>query len=106
MSNLLLFLGQGVLVVLFLPICLLLVLLENVSLGLTEPSGLLLLLLLKGLVPGRILQHFLRILVTLLFELLVVFLSLELELLLELILNFGLIGLKLLNLTANHQLLA
>ena len=106
MCNLLLFLGQGVLVVLFLPICLLLVLLEDVSLGLTEPSSLLLLLFLQGLVPGRVLQHLLRILVALLFELLVVFLSLEFELLLELILDFGLVGLKLLNLTANHQLLA
>ena len=105
MCNLLLFFGQGVLVVLFLPICLLLVLLEDVSLGLTEPSGLLLLLFLKSLVPGCILQHLLGVLVTLLFELLVVFLSLELELLFELILDFGLVGLKLLNLTANHQLL-
>ena len=106
MCNLLLFFGQSVLVVLFLPICLLLVLLEDVSLGLAEPSGLLLLLFLKGLVPGRILQHLLGILVTLLFKLLVVFFSLELELLLELILDFGLVGLKLLNFTANHQLLA
>ena len=106
MRNLLFLLGQSVLVVLLLPICLVLVLLEDVSLGLAEPSGLLLLLFLKGLVPGCILQHLLGILVTLLFKLLVVFLSLELQLLLKLILDFGLVSLKLFNLTANHQLLA
>ena len=91
---------------LFFPICLLLVLLKYLGLSLTEPTSFLLLLLLKRLVPSCIFKHLLRVFIALLFEFVMVFFGFLLELLFKLIFDLGLICLELLNLAANHQFLA
>lgn len=106
MCDLFLFLGQSVLVLFFFPICLFLVLLEYFGLSLTEPTSLLLLLLLQSLISSSILKHLLRIFISFLFKLMMVLFSFLLELFFKLILNLSLICLKLLDFTANHQFLA
>ena len=57
MGDLILFLSNRILMVLLLLVDLLSVLLVDGSLGISELSGLLLLLFLKGLVPGCVFKH-------------------------------------------------
>ena len=106
MSDLLLLLVDSILVVLLLLIHLFSVLLIDCRLSITELPCFLLLLFLQSLVASSILKHALRVLVTSSFELLVVLLLLHLQLLFKLVFNFILVGLKLFNLAADHQLLA